>query len=101
MIKNSTSSSAKRVLRVWQALKGHTFTGLTNSEIAHALGESAPNVTRALTTLIEEDLVTRLPSGRFAHSIKTLQIAAAHYDHTQRMKQRIEQTQGQINAGSY
>jgi|LSQX01.1.fsa_nt_gb DNA-binding IclR family transcriptional regulator len=93
-------NAARRVLRVWQALKGNTFTGLSNSEIAQMLGDSPANVSRALTTLIAEDLVTKLPSGRFAHSVKTLQIAAAHYDHTQRMKQRIDQMQGQISAGT-
>ncbi|SUA58038.1 helix-turn-helix domain-containing protein [Oligella urethralis] len=93
-------NAAQRVLRVWQALKGNTFTGLSNSEIAQMLGDSPANVSRALTTLIAEDLVTKLPSGRFAHSVKTLQIAAAHYDHTQRMKQRIDQMQGQISAGT-
>ena len=93
-------NAAQRVLRVWQALKGNTFTGLSNSEIAQMLGDSPANVSRALTTLIAEDLVTKLPSGRFAHSVKTLQIAAAHYDHTQRMKQRIDQMQRQISAGT-
>ncbi|WP_311515301.1 helix-turn-helix domain-containing protein [Oligella urethralis] len=93
-------NAAQRVLRVWQALKGNTFTGLSNSEIAQMLDDSPANVSRALTTLIAEDLVTKLPSGRFAHSVKTLQIAAAHYDHTQRMKQRIDQMQRQISAGT-
>lgn len=93
-------NAAQRVLRVWQALKGHTFTGLSNSEIAEMLGDSPANISRALNTLIAEDLATKLPSGRFAHSVKTLQIAAAHYDHTQRMKQRIDQMQGQISAGT-
>lgn len=98
---NNTSSAAKRVLRVWIALKGHYITGLSNSEICKLLGDSAPNVTRALNTLIEEDLVTKLPTGRFSHSIKTLQIAAAHYDHIQRTKQRIHDSEASIAAGAY
>lgn len=94
-------NSAKRVLRVWKALKGHSATGLSNSEISRMLGESAPNVTRALTTLIEEGLVTRLDNGRFAHGVATLQIATAHQNHVQRMRQRIDQLEIAVKAGSY
>lgn len=94
-------NAAKRVLRVWLALKGHSTSGLSNSEICRMTGESAPNVTRALTTLIEEGLVLKLENGRFAHGIKTLQIAAAHFDHVQRLRQRLDQTEAAIRAGLY
>lgn len=94
-------NSAQRVLRVWQALNGHTITGLSNSEIAKMIGDSAPNVSRALTTLVAEQLVTKLPSGRYAHSIRTLQIAAAHFEHTNRISQRIADLNKNINAGTY
>jgi len=98
---NNTSSAAKRVLRVWQSLKGHSITGLSNSEICGLVSDSAPNVTRALATLIDEDLVTKLPSGRFAHSVKTLQIAVAHFDHIDRTRQRIHDMESSVQAGSY
>ena len=95
-----SSSAAKRVLRVWQVLKGHSISGLSNSDICRALGDSAPNVTRAITTLIEEDLVVKLPDGRFAHSVKTLQIALAHADHVSRMRKRIDDLEQRVHAGS-
>lgn len=97
---NKGSNSAKRVLRVWQALKGHSATGLSNSDLCRMLGESAPNVTRALITLIEEGLVTKLENGRFAHGTKTLQIATAHQEHVARLRQRIDQMEANIRAGS-
>lgn len=94
-------NAAKRVLRVWQALKGHSAVGLSNTEICRITGESAPNVTRALNTLIEEGFVNKLENGRFAHGVKTLQIAVAHFDHVQRMRQRLDQTEAAIRAGAY
>lgn len=98
---NKGSNAAKRVLRVWMTLKGYSLTGLSNSEISKMLGESAPNVTRALNTLIEEGLVVKLDNNRFAHSIKTLQIAAAHQEHINRMRQRTDQLQAAVKAGIY
>ena len=100
-IKPNIGTAATRVLRVWQSLNGHTITGLSNSDIARITGESAPNVSRALDTLIAENLVARLPSGRYAHSIRTLQIAAAHYDHIERTRQRIDDLNDTIRAGTY
>lgn len=94
------SNAAKRVLRVWQALKGQSATGLSNSDICKMLGESAPNVTRALITLMEEGLVEKNQNGRFSHSVKTLQIATAHQEHIARLRQRIDQLEANIRAGS-
>lgn len=95
-----SSSAAKRVLRIWQALKGHSITGLSNADLISLTGESAPNVTRSIATLMEEDLVVKLPNGRFAHSVKTLQIALAHADHIARTRQQIDDLERRVIAGS-
>ncbi|MCY1498551.1 hypothetical protein D9M68_325390 [compost metagenome] len=47
------NETALRVLRVLKALKGHSLHGLSNGELAKALGESPANITRYLTTLVE------------------------------------------------
>jgi len=92
--------SAQRALRVLKALKGATFTGISNSEIAKAINESPSNVTRSLDVLIAEGFVLRLDNGRFAHSVALLQIAQAHADHTARLQARMTETTQRIAAGS-
>lgn len=93
-----TIAAATKVLDVWLALAGHTITGLSNNEISKATGQPAPNVTRALNTLIDRGLVSKLDNGRFAHSVRTLGIAQAHADHIARLSGRINETAGRITA---
>lgn len=92
--------SALKVLQVWEALKGHTLVGLSNTELVAATGQSAPNVSRALNTLIEGGYVTRYDSGRYAHSVKTLQIAQAHANHMQQFRTRAAELDQRIAAGA-
>lgn len=66
MSKPNTSSSGTRILRVLKALRGHALNGVSNGELASALGESPANINRALNTLIEEGLALKLDNGRFA-----------------------------------
>lgn len=62
---NRPVSAAARVLRVLKALKGHTVTGLSNTELAFLTQDSPSNITRAMQTLIEEGLALKLDNGRF------------------------------------
>ncbi len=66
MSKANVSSSGSRILRVLKALRGHALNGVSNGELASALGESPANINRALNTLIEEGLALKLENGRFA-----------------------------------
>ncbi|MAL00854.1 MAG: IclR family transcriptional regulator [Alcaligenaceae bacterium] len=93
-------ASALKVLQVWEKLKGHTLTGLSNAELVAATGQSAPNVSRALNTLVEGGYVTRYDNGRYAHSIKTLQIAQAHANHMSTFATRAAEIDQRIAAGS-
>lgn len=95
-----TVSAAARVLRVLKALKGHTVTGLSNTELAHLTGDSPSNITRAMQTLIEEGLAVKLDNGRFAHSVGVLQIAQAHAEHMARLQGRMQEINQRIAAGS-
>ncbi|MBT2294526.1 helix-turn-helix domain-containing protein [Pseudomonas fluorescens] len=95
-----TVSSAARVLRVLKALKGHTVTGLSNTELAHLTQDSPSNITRAMQTLIEEGLAVKLDNGRFAHSVGVLQIAQAHAEHMARLTNRMQEINQRIAAGS-
>lgn len=95
-----TASGAARVLGVLKALKGHTVTGLSNTELAQLTKNSPSNITRAMQTLIEEGLAVKLDNGRFAHSVEMLQIAQAHAEHMARLTQRMQEINQRIAAGS-
>jgi DNA-binding IclR family transcriptional regulator len=95
-----TVSAAARVLRVLKALKGHTVTGLSNTELAQLAHDSPSNITRATQTLIEEGLAVKLDNGRFAHSVGMLQIAQAHAEHMARLTDRMQEINQRIAAGS-
>lgn len=99
MIRRSVSAPV-RVLRLLKALKGHTVTGLSNSELAFLTQDSPSNVTRAMQMLIEEGLALKLDNGRFAHSVGVLQIAQAHAEHMDRLTGRMQEINQRIAAGS-
>lgn len=93
-------SSAQRALRVLVTLKGHTMDGLSNSEIAKALDESAVNISRALAVLVEEGLVKQLDNGRYGPHIRLLQIAQAHANEMDRASRTIDEINQRVLAGS-
>lgn len=94
------STSGARILKILKVMKGFTLTGISNGDIAKAIGESPSNVTRALQTLIDEGLVIKLDNGLFAHSIQMLQIAQAHANHIAQMHDRITEVNQRILSGS-
>lgn len=98
MNKPRTNDSARRALRVLKALRGHTLAGLSNTDLAKALGESPANITRYMDTLIESGFATRLDTGRFAPSIGFLQYAMATAEELQRAQARITEIQARITS---
>lgn len=93
-------TSAHRALAVLDTLKGQTLRGLSNGEIAQALHETPVNVSRALAVLVEAGWVTRLETGRYAHSIKCLQVAQAHANEMNQAQNRILEINQRVAAGS-
>lgn len=101
MARNSNGgTSSTRVLRVLKALRGHTVAGVSNKELAETLHESPANIHRALAALIDEGLVTKLETGRFAHSIQLLQIAQAHAECVANAQARLNELNQRIVAGA-
>lgn len=94
------SESGARVLRVMTALKGHSVTGLSNGELARALGDSPATINRCLNTLISEGMVTHMENGRYALSVKMLQIAQAHASEMSRTQARIDEMNQRVLAGA-
>jgi len=98
MTTKRTNDSVRRALRVLKALRGHTLAGLSNTDLAKALGESPANITRYMDTLIESGFATRLDTGRFAPSIGFLQYAMATAEELQRAQARITEIQARITS---
>ena len=87
-------------MKVLKALKGHSFTGISNKELAEQLGVSPAHISRDLDDLITEGLVTKLDNGRFAHSVQMLQIAQAYSNQVARLQAQISETNQRIAAGA-
>lgn len=95
-----TTQSGARVLRVLSALKGRSLDGVSNAELARSLGETPATINRVLNTLIAEGFATKLDSGRFALSVKVLQIAQAYADEMARGQARITELTQRVSAGA-
>lgn len=99
--RTKTSNTGQRVLDVLKILRGHSLDGLSNKDIAAALGCPASAVTRATTDLIEAGLAVKLENGRFAHSVQMLQIAVAHSREIEKANSRISELNQRIAAGAH
>lgn len=97
----SVSTSTLKALSVMRALKGHTLSGLSNGDIAKQLNMPAPTVSRCLATLIEAGMATQLDNGRYALSVKTLEIAQAHANEMARATDRINELNQRVMAASH
>ncbi|ECI3885380.1 IclR family transcriptional regulator [Salmonella enterica subsp. enterica] len=103
MNKNPSTSSITiaRAIRVMKALKGHSLNGLSNKELAAALGESPTNITRVLGTLVNEGMAQRLESGRYAPGMQLLYIAQAFSNEMAAGQARIAELNQRVLAGSH
>ena len=98
--KTRTSESGARVLRVMKALKGHTLNGLSNGELAKALGETPATINRCINTLIAEGLASQLDTGRFAPGMQLLQIAQVTANELDSAQARIREINQRMLAGA-
>ncbi|WP_027855229.1 winged helix-turn-helix transcriptional regulator [Marinobacterium litorale] len=94
------SASGAKCLRVLFALSGHSLTGLSNSELSKALNESPATINRCLNTLIAEGAAIKLDSGRFAPSIRVLQMATRHAQEFSKARARMDEIDQRLMAGA-
>lgn len=97
----NTNPSLRRGLRILKALKGRSLQGLSNKELAKALGESPVNITRTIEVLIDEGLVQRLDTGRYAPGMQLLFIAQAFSNEMVVAQARIAELNQRVLAGSH
>ncbi|PWD89576.1 IclR family transcriptional regulator [Ignatzschineria cameli] len=83
------SKSQLRPLLIIEALKGRSFTGMSNSEIASVIGEDRSQVARSLHVLIHAGFVEQLPNELYALSTKILNIATSHAREVQAINQKL------------
>lgn len=74
----SVSQSQLRPLLIIKAMKGRSFTGISNKELADTLNEDPSQITRALATLIHAGFVEQLDNNLYALSTEILAIAQRH-----------------------
>ncbi|EOC0700899.1 helix-turn-helix domain-containing protein [Salmonella enterica subsp. enterica serovar Kokomlemle] len=98
---NASSINIVRAIRVMKALKGHSLNGLTNKELAAALGESPVNITRVLGSLVSEGMAQRLETGRYAPGMQLLYIAQAFSNEMATAQARIAELNQRVLAGSH
>ncbi|EJO9071458.1 helix-turn-helix domain-containing protein [Salmonella enterica] len=96
----NVNTSLRRGLRILKALKGKSLRGLSNKELAKALGESEANISRAMGALIEEGMAQRLESGRYAPGMQLLYIAQAFSNEMAAGQARIAELNQRVLAGS-
>lgn len=94
-------NSATRVLRIIKVMQHRSYLGMSNKEIAEAIGESAVNVSRALAVLIAEGFVHKLTTNDFAFTPFFAQIATKHLAEIDFNIQRAEETKQRINTALY
>ncbi|ECB4072737.1 IclR family transcriptional regulator [Salmonella enterica subsp. enterica serovar Napoli] len=97
----SVNTSLRRGLRILKALKGKSLHGLSNRELAKALGETDVNITRAMEALIAEGMAQRLESGRYAPGMQLLYIAQAFSNEMAAGQARIAELNQRVLAGSH
>ncbi|EAS0531575.1 helix-turn-helix domain-containing protein [Salmonella enterica] len=99
-MKENANPTLRRGLRILKALKGRSLNGLSNRELAKALGESEANISRAMGALIEEGMAQRLESGRYAPGMQLLYIAQAFSNEMAAGQARIAELNQRVLAGS-
>ncbi|ELY4479072.1 helix-turn-helix domain-containing protein [Salmonella enterica] len=97
----NSNPSLRRGLRILKALKGKSLHGLSNKELAKALGESPVNITRSIEVLIAEGMVQRLETGRYAPGMQLLFIAQAFSNEMAIAQTRIAELNQRVLAGSH
>ena len=95
------SSKGTRVLTVFKALEAHPIIGVSNKEIADGLGISPAYVSRDLDDLIAEGLAVKLDNGRYAYSVKTLQIAERFRRQQERLHDKLQEVGERVGSVDY
>lgn len=94
------TNALARGLSVLATLKGASLTGRSHKDICTATGLSTATVSRLLQTLVDESWAMQLDNGRYALSVRALQIAQSHANEMSRAQDKINELQQRVHAGA-
>lgn len=90
-----------RALAILKVMKGRTILGLSLSQIAEQIGTSSVNTLRVLDVLVEQGFMQKLDTGNYALSTHFMQIAVEYQREMQKARERLEQLEQRVEAGSW
>lgn len=93
-------AAVRRSWRIMDLLARRFDDGMSNSELAEALGESRPTVSRDLDVLRDEGLARKLENGRFGLTAKPMQLFLACLEAHERRERRWQESLRNITAGA-
>lgn len=91
------SPSQLRPLLIIKVLRGRSFTGVSNSEIAKVLNEDPSQTIRALNVLIHAGFAEQLSNGFYALSSEVIGIATQHMRDVNSMQAKINELNQEID----
>lgn len=86
-----TLKSAEKVLSTLKAMRGHTLTGVSVSELVKQTGETPSQVCRYLQTLVNQGFVRQDDNGLYYLSVAFVQFATAHQKEMELAQARINE----------
>lgn len=95
---NRGYAAVRRSWRIAELLVRRFSDGLSNSEIAEALGEIRSTVSRDLEVLKEEGLAHKLDNGRWALTLKPMALFLACLEAHEREQARMRESFSNIKA---
>lgn len=93
MSTTDVSEGGLRLLHLLEALCGYAANGATNSDLAHAVKTSPPNVTRSMAVLIAKGWARKSEdTGRFYPTSQFTRLSFRVLDDFERLESRISDT---------
>ncbi|MDL2313360.1 hypothetical protein LJC36_00090 [Desulfovibrio sp. OttesenSCG-928-C14] len=100
MARENWSNTVRRSLKMIELMAGRYFDGLSNKELAEALGELPSTISRDVLVLESEGWLRKLENGRWGLTVKPLQIMQAYANHAELTGKRLSETTHNIASGA-
>lgn len=83
------SDSQLRPLLIIKEMKGRSFTGISNVELANKLKTTPSSISRSINVLVHAGFVEQLSNGLYALSTEILNIATHHAREVQTINAKL------------
>lgn len=100
MKEDSGNNAVRRSHKIVEELAKRHFDGLSNKELAEAVGTSPVNISRDLATLESMGYAKKLDNGRWSLTSKPLAILQAYHNHYEQLQTRMMESSRNIMAAS-